>query len=98
VKGNGVQESNFRRGQGALDFILAFVAVLWLIIGITRVWTWFHFNYANLQVNYQKTRLGAGNATFYNDNDPQPVATGYQPLDLTQNWVFKGEPSGTVRK
>lgn len=84
--------------------MVAFVAVAGLAIGIARIWIWFNANYARRQVAYQKSRFLAGQYSNTSSYD-EPIDTGatedcpgctYAPLDLTEEWVFSGEPSGTV--
>ncbi len=84
-----------KKSQSIFEFAVAIIAISGLVIGIVRIWIWFNANYAKRQYSYQQTRLSAVGKTrplTYND----PVATGYTPLELTKDWVFKGRPSGTV--
>jgi cytoskeletal protein RodZ len=93
----GLLRNKLKTGQSTLELVLAFIAVVWLAVGITRIWTWFNVNYANRQVGYEKTRFWAGQDTTY-DSSSQPFDIGSQPLDLTEDWVFRGVPSGKVTK
>jgi hypothetical protein len=81
-----------KKAQSILDFILAFGALIFLTAGLVRIWVWFNANFAKSVVDYQNTRLAAGNALA---NQSAPL-NSYDPLDLTENWVFYGTPSGTV--
>jgi len=93
------------RAQGILDFILTFVAILALFIGLVRIAVWFHANYARRQVAFQVGRLYAGNITTY-EGRATPVLVGqssicpsgdcYNPIDLTAEWVFGGKTGGEV--
>lgn len=97
-----------KKSQSILDFIFAFIAILVLTIGLVRIWMWFHANYASRQVAFQESRLSAGIAGIHSTYERfgyKPVDIGsseecpdcvYKPLDLTEEWVFRGQPSGTV--
>jgi len=95
-----------RRAQSIVDFAVAFIAVAVLIVGIVRIWIWFNANYAKRQVSFQKSRLIAAGPERPYAASQAPVNIGrtsdcpdcvYKPLDLTEEWVFKGHASGTVR-
>ncbi len=77
------------KAQSILDFILAFIAIVALSVGIVRVWVWFNANYAKAQVDYQQTREAAGK-----DSPGQPPSR--DTLALNEEWVFKGNPSGSI--
>ncbi|MCX5705557.1 MAG: hypothetical protein NTZ92_05845 [Candidatus Omnitrophica bacterium] len=81
------------RAQSILDFILIFGILLTFIVGLTRIWVWFNANYAKRNVDYQNTRLAAGQA-----NDSHQTALSYSDSVLTidDDWVFKGKASGRV--
>lgn len=93
-------------GQSILDFVLAFIAIAFLSVGIVRIWVWFSANFARRQVNYQQSRFVAGIPKTYDklgrgknvdiaakeDN----LLAVYRPLDLTEDWVFKGKPHETI--
>lgn len=81
-----------RKSQSVLDFVLAFGALILLILGIARIWIWFNANYAKRTVDYYKERIAAGTPHSVYD---QPRYKD-KPLPLTEDWVFKGIPSGTV--
>ena len=94
-----------KKSQSILDFILVFAALGMLIIGITRIWVWFHANYAKRQIGYQQGRLIAGQGGQYSATIAKALSIAanktcpdckYEPLDLTEEWVFQGKPSGTV--
>jgi len=88
---------NSKRSQSIIDFAVAFIAIAGLIVGITRIWIWFNANYAKRQAAFQTSRyLAAGPDRPYSDTNKKPVDIGFIPLDLTEDWVFKGTPSGTV--
>jgi len=96
---------NSRRAQSIVDFAVAFIAVAGLIVGIVRVWIWFNANYAKRQASFQTSRLIAAGPERPYATKKAPVSIGstsacpdcaYKPLDLTEDWVFKGTPSGTV--
>jgi prefoldin subunit 5 len=93
---NGLQINKWQSGQAVLDFILVFIAIGVLTIGIVRIWTWFSANYAGRNLAYQRSRLTAATPK---DNYNTPIDIGaeepggrYQPLDLTEDWVFRGIP------
>jgi len=85
-----------RRSQSILDFAVAFIAIAGLIVGITRIWIWFNANYAKRQAAFQSNRLVAAGPARPYDTQNEPVKVGFNPLDLTDDWVFKGRPSGTI--
>ena len=91
-----------KSGQSILDFVLAFIAVALLAVGIVRIWVWFNANYAGRQMAYQQSRIVAGTPKSTYDGPIDIGATPdepemiYNPLDLTEEWVFQGIPSGTV--
>jgi len=87
---------NSKKSQSILDFAIAFIAIAGLIVGITRVWIWFNANYAKRQSAFQASRLDAAGPKRPYETEKTPVKIGYKPLDLTENWVFRGSPSGTV--
>ncbi|MFA5286837.1 MAG: hypothetical protein WC394_01015 [Candidatus Omnitrophota bacterium] len=81
-----------KRSQAILDFVLIFGILLVFLVGLVRIWVWFNANYAKRNADYQKTRLIAGKA--------YDLTAGVYidaPLELTDDWVFKGKPSGTVK-
>jgi len=91
-----------KSGQSILDFVLVFIAVAVLAVGIVRIWVWFNSNYASREVAYQQSRIVAGTPKSSYD---EPIDIGatpdepemiYSPLDLTEEWVFQGIPSGQV--
>lgn len=88
----------FKKAQSILDYVLVFIVVSGLLLGIVRIWIWFNANYAKRQVSFQKTRIDVAGPTrpYDMDNSLALVGVGYQPLDLTEDWVFKGVPSGKV--
>jgi hypothetical protein len=94
----------FKKAQSILDYAIVFIAVAGLLLGIVRIWIWFNANYAKRQYSFQESRKTAAllsdtaKAKPYSDTDNSlaPVDIGYQPLDLTEDWVFKGSASGTV--
>lgn len=98
------------KAQAILGFIFAFIAILGLGIGIVRIWAWFNANYAHRAVPYQQSRLAAASpyqyrdphdgVSTYIDVSGQDTTTNpdtkYKPLELTEDWVFKGIASGQV--
>jgi hypothetical protein len=79
------------KSQSALEFVLAFSIIGFLALGALRIAIWFNANYAKRQVAYEKDRLRYGqNATGAQYNR--------ESLNLTENWIFKGESSGEVKK
>lgn len=93
---------NKKKSQSILDFILAFVAVAALSIGIVRIWIWFNANYAKRQVAFQNSRLIAAIPREHYD---QPIDIGanetcpdctYSPMDLDDEWVFSATARDTV--
>lgn len=88
-----MQGINPKRSQALLDFIIIFGILLVFLTGLTRIWIWFNANYAKRNVDYQNTRLAAGTANdVHLDTLPYQDAT----LEINDDWVFKGKPSGTV--
>ncbi len=100
-----------KQAQSILAFILVFIALLGLSIGMLRIWTWFSANYAQREVIYQTSRLTAGKPNLYRDTSESSQYTyidiggadttinpdqKFQPLNLTEDWVFRGQPSGMV--
>lgn len=91
-------------GESILDFVLVFLAIAVLTVGVVRIWGWFNANYAGREVAYQRSRLITGNLTGQpprNYNKAVDIGAGestgtYKPFDLTEDWVFKGRPSGRV--
>lgn len=93
-------------GQSILDFVLAFIAIAVLSVGIVRIWVWFNANFTRRQVNYQESRIVAGLPNSYEtlgkDKSVDIAAKSdnllavYKPLDLTEDWVFKGKASETL--
>lgn len=81
------------RSQSILDFILIFGILLAFIIGLTRIWVWFNANYAKRNVDYQNTRLAAGQA---NNSHLTSLAYSDKVLNLDDDWVFKGQTSESV--
>jgi hypothetical protein len=85
----------FKYGQSILSFVFVFIVLAALAIGITRIWAWFTINYGVRQVRYQETRTTAAHPDSYGTSGDQylrhrPI-TGYQPIDLTEDWVFSGQ-------
>jgi len=96
-----------KRAESILDFILAFTAILALVIGIARIWIWFHANYARQQYSFQQGRLVAGKVASYDSAQSElPIGAKEgclrgeectaKPMQLTEDWVFKGEPGESV--
>ena len=97
---------SFLHGQSLLDFILGFVMLGILVVGITRIWVWFNVDYARRESAYQRGRNFTGLASSYNASNPSltgPVEVGgsgcpgcrnlrYAHLDLTEDWAFRGIP------
>ncbi|MBL7130233.1 MAG: hypothetical protein ISS45_02305 [Candidatus Omnitrophica bacterium] len=96
-----------KSGQSILDFVLAFIALGLLAVGIVRIWIWFNASYASRQVAYQRSRTIAGRPTYYDLDNLKPLDIGavpgcpgctYEPLNLTEEWVFNPDPDnlGTI--
>jgi len=81
------------KAQSILDFVLIFGILVTFIAGLTRIWIWFNANYAKRNVDYQNTRFAAGKA---NDSHFSSLAYNDQVLTINDDWVFKGQTSGTV--
>jgi hypothetical protein len=80
-----------KKAQAILDFVLVFGIILVFLVGLVRIWVWFNANYARRNLDYQHTRLIAGK--------PNNISAGIyidRPLDLDEDWVFEGKPSGRV--
>ena len=102
-KGNGRPMIRKKTGQSVVDFVLAFIAVAVMALGITRIWVWFNLNYATKQASYERSRFFAGEPHTRETSSP-PVDIGgvvnnytqvYQPIYLTEEWVFRGNPEGS---
>lgn len=98
-------DRKLKKSQSIIDFAIALIAVAALAVGIVRIWVWFNANYAKRQVGYQQSRLLAAgpNRPIDDYNAPTGIGAddahreqGFQPIDLTEDWVFKGQASGTV--
>ncbi|MBI4707608.1 MAG: hypothetical protein HY761_06755 [Candidatus Omnitrophica bacterium] len=87
---------NKKKSQSILDFVFTFVGILILVIGIARVMVWFNANYAARDVIYQKTRLQAGTPAVQEQKTDLVSVVPFRPLELTEEWVFKGEPGQQV--
>jgi hypothetical protein len=79
------------KSQALLDFILVFGILVALMAGLIRIWVWFDANFAKRNVDYQNTRLQAGQAAHGGD-----INYTDETLAIDDNWVFKGESSGSV--
>lgn len=80
--------AKIKNAQSILEFVFAFIAIILLTVALVRIWLWFSANYAKQQSDYQTSRLTAG------DPEHPGKAYEYQPLNLTENWVFKGDTEG----
>jgi len=80
-----------KRSQALLDFVLVFGILLALMVGLIRIWVWFDANFAKRNVDYQNTRLTAGQAASGGN-------LNYTDLSLTidDDWVFSGNTSQGV--
>lgn len=97
-----------KKAQVILGFIFAFIAIIGLTIGLARVWIWFNANYAHREVAYQWSRTTAGQPSNYRNGGTRSYIdiggedtavdsqNKYRPLQLTEEWVFQGKPSGQV--
>lgn len=85
-----------RQGQSILGFVFAVIILIALSVGLTRIWSWFTINYGVRQIRYQNSRITAaspaGSGNQYLSAQINPAL--YKPLDLTEKWVFTGQPSG----
>lgn len=54
-----------RWAQIALEYVLAFIAIALLVVGIIRIGIWFNANYANREAQFQNSRLVAGQPINY---------------------------------
>jgi cytoskeletal protein RodZ len=79
------------KSQAILDFVLLFGVLLVFVVGLVRIWIWFNANYARRNNNYQLERMIAGKA-----NDTTAGIYLEVPLELTDDWVFEGRPSGII--
>lgn len=90
-----MRKSIRRPVQAVLGFIFALGALLFLTFGIIRTWGWFNNNYVKRQVDYQRSRLVAGNYTSYAGDEGTAwenqtcVNTG-ESLPLTDEWMYGG--------
>jgi len=76
-------------GQVFLGFIFAFIALVLLTVGITRIWAWFNLNLAGRGWNYQQTRRDAARGVNYNELEKATQ----RPFFLDDEWLFKGKSS-----
>lgn len=86
-------------GQSILGFAFAFIILAAMSVGLTRIWAWYNINFGSRQVRYQESRRAAaspgsygavGNETAYLTSAYNP---NYKPVNLTEQWVFKGQPT-----
>jgi hypothetical protein len=82
-----------KRSQALLDFVLIFGILIAFMVGLARIWVWFNANFAKRNVDYQNTRLAAGTA---NDSHSGTVDYQDQVLTIDDDWVFRGQASGSV--
>ncbi len=90
---------SFKKSQSIIDFAVAFIAIIGLVVGIVRIWIWFNANYSKRSTSYQASRIVAGRTSPYDTKDvPVSIAgtasdseKAFDPHDLTEDWVFKGE-------
>lgn len=82
-------------GQSILGFTFAFIMLAAMAIGLTRIWAWYNINFGSRQVRYQESRIAATTpGGSGNDYITQQIDKNlYRPLNLTEQWVFKGEPT-----
>ena len=79
------------KGQVLIEFVLMFVAVALFLLGATRLWIFFNANFANRQPSYQDSRTKAGTPDKNNYDLVWPPPE-YEELELTEEWILKGEP------
>jgi len=74
-----------RASQASLELVVALIAVTMLFVGITRIWVWSKSIIIHRVPAYNNTRVAAGssNPGFWKV---------YTPKELTDEWVFKGNP------
>ncbi|MCM8792478.1 MAG: hypothetical protein NC826_05010 [Candidatus Omnitrophica bacterium] len=79
------QKFKNRAGQVTLEIALVFMAVVFLLIGILRIWLWSNYNIVKSESKYNESRLRAGSQDY----------PGYMPTPLnkilTEDWLFKGK-------
>lgn len=80
-----------KRSQALLDFVLVFGILLALMAGLVRIWVWFDANFAKRNVDYQNTRLQAGQAA-----SGGGINYSDQTLTINDDWVFKSKTSEKV--
>ncbi|MFC1594080.1 hypothetical protein ACFL38_02010 [Candidatus Omnitrophota bacterium] len=92
-----------RCAQSIISFAFIFMAIAALALGIVRIWTWYNINFAKRADDYQDSRLaaGGGDPSFDWAEDTYLQTTphdGVTPFDLTDEWLFEGDPStvGTI--
>lgn len=87
-----------KKAQAILDYILTISAVMALAIGLVRVWIYFNANLASSSVAYGTSRAAAGKADDTQSGSAPYAAEGYtnKRLDLTEDWIFRGQGSGSV--
>ncbi|MDD2653781.1 MAG: hypothetical protein PHI86_01565 [Candidatus Omnitrophica bacterium] len=84
-------------GQSILGFTFAFIIIAALSIGLTRIWAWYNINFGSRQVRYQASRPTAASPGYYGGDEEHPNVyithaynPDYKPIDLTEQWVFRG--------
>jgi len=74
-----------KTGQVTLEISLVFMAVVFFLLGILRIWLWSNYNIVESQHKFNQTRVEAGS----------PSTPGELPTDLnkllTEDWLFKGQ-------
>lgn len=86
------QNRKNKRSQAILDFVLIFGILVALLAGMIRIWVWFDTSFAKRNVDYQNERLStAGHYEYGRD-----YIYSSKPLAIDENWVFKGQASGSV--
>lgn len=92
-----------KKSQAILDFVLAFIVIGVLTVGMVRLWVWLNANYAFIQSKYQDSRIKAGTGESPGCIDCPDVGNTLKPLTLNKDFLFKGRanesfssPEGTV--
>lgn len=75
-----------------MELVVGFITVILFFIGVARIWTWSNAQMVGRTPAYNQTRIAAGNTHpgFWGPTGQEGV---YTPKELTDEWVFRGNPS-----
>jgi len=75
-----------RKGQSILEFVLIFIIVAVLILGLLALWGWSRNNIPARQVKYEGTRVQAGSKSSSGEPAIPFKAT---PITDSQTYLFR---------